>query len=208
MKLCLIVLTPGKWEGKEIPIPIPQFMIGRDPSCHLRPASALISKRHCVLEVRGNKVFLRDFGSTNGTFLNEQSVNAEVEIHDKDQLRVGPIAFRVRLEVQTPVDQPTPIPVNKAARPEPDADDAAAALLLSIQDGDPPSAGLKELDKDGVPTGSTVMDTIAVPPPPEDDKKDPTKPADKSKQAKVMGSADTSTAAKAILDKYLRRPRT
>jgi pSer/pThr/pTyr-binding forkhead associated (FHA) protein len=202
-----VVLTPGRWEGKEIPVSIPQFVIGRDPSCHLRPASALISKRHCILEVRGPKVFLRDFGSTNGTYLNEQSVSAEVEVHDNDELRVGPIAFRVRLEVQTPVDQPTPVPVNKT-RPEADDDEAAAALLLSLQDSDQaPGAAEKPLDKDGVPTGSTVMDTLAVPPPAEDDKKDPAKPGDKAKQAKAAAGGDTSTAAKAILDKYLRRPR-
>ena len=48
MKLSLLVLTPGKMEGKSIPITIPQFVIGRDPQCNLRPASALISKRHCT----------------------------------------------------------------------------------------------------------------------------------------------------------------
>jgi hypothetical protein len=45
MKLSLIVLTPGKMEGKTIPIRLPQFLIGRDPQCHLRSASSLISKR-------------------------------------------------------------------------------------------------------------------------------------------------------------------
>jgi hypothetical protein len=49
MKLSLVVLTPGKMEGKSIPITLSQFLIGRDPQCHLRPASALVSKRHCAL---------------------------------------------------------------------------------------------------------------------------------------------------------------
>src|SRR5262249_42642836 len=60
MKLSLIVLTPGKSEGQAIPINLSQFVIGRDAQCHLRPASALISKRHCAVLVRGDKAFVRD----------------------------------------------------------------------------------------------------------------------------------------------------
>jgi hypothetical protein len=29
---------------QEIPIRLPQFLIGRDPDCHLRPVSPLVSK--------------------------------------------------------------------------------------------------------------------------------------------------------------------
>ena len=74
MKLNLVVLTPGKTEGKAIPVTLSQFLIGRDPQCHLRPASAVISKRHCALLTRGEQVFLRDFDSTIGTFVNDQPV--------------------------------------------------------------------------------------------------------------------------------------
>src|SRR5689334_13828507 len=57
MKLSLAVLTPGRWEGKVIPITLAKFLIGRDPDCHLRPASPAISKRHCALVVRGTRAF-------------------------------------------------------------------------------------------------------------------------------------------------------
>ena len=65
MKLSLVVLTSGKSEGQEIPVPQAQFVIGRDPKCNLRPASPIISKRHCALLIRNGKVFVRDFDSTN-----------------------------------------------------------------------------------------------------------------------------------------------
>src|SRR5947209_9965180 len=109
MKLSLVVLTPGKMEGKAIPIKIPQFVIGRDPQCNLRPASALISKRHCALLVRDGKVFLRDFDSTNGTFLNEEPVKGEVEVKHNDRLKVGPLLFGLRVEMTGPpsVNRPT-----------------------------------------------------------------------------------------------------
>src|SRR6516225_4172946 len=80
MKLRLVVNSPGKGEGKVIPITLSQFLIGRDPQCHLRPASALISKRHCAVLVRGEQAFVRDFDSTNGTSVNDESVIGEKEL--------------------------------------------------------------------------------------------------------------------------------
>src|ERR1044072_5165243 len=98
MKLGLLVMTPGKQEGKLLELKQPQFIIGRAPGCNLRPASPMISKRHCALLVRGEKAFIRDFGSTNGTYLNDERVEGEHELKNDDQLKVGPILFAVRLE--------------------------------------------------------------------------------------------------------------
>src|SRR5215813_12305118 len=118
MKLSLVVLTPGKTEGKVIPITLSQFVIGRDPQCHLRPASAVISKRHCAILVRDSKIFLRDFDSTNGTFVNDQPVKGEVEVKNDDRLKVGPLLFGLRVEAAAPppVNRPTPAPA--ARKPE------------------------------------------------------------------------------------------
>src|SRR5437773_8591583 len=91
MKLSLVVLTPGKMEGKSIPITLSQFLIGRDPQCQLRPASALISKRHCAVLIKADKAFVRDFDSTNGTAINEEPLKGEREIRHGDRLRVGPL---------------------------------------------------------------------------------------------------------------------
>src|SRR5205823_2338401 len=109
MKLTLVVLAAGKQEGKVLEIKLPQFLVGRDPQCHLRPASALISKRHCALIQREGKAFIRDFDSTNGTFVNDERVEGERELKNDDQLKVGPILFVVRLEA-TAVPSKTPVP--------------------------------------------------------------------------------------------------
>jgi pSer/pThr/pTyr-binding forkhead associated (FHA) protein len=93
MKLSLIVLTPGKTQGKAIAISLSQFLIGRDPHCQLRPASPMISNRHCALLTRGGKVFVRDFESTNGTFVNQERVRGEKALKHGDHLRLGPLSF-------------------------------------------------------------------------------------------------------------------
>jgi predicted component of type VI protein secretion system len=198
MKLALVVMTPGKMEGKAIPITLSQFVIGRDPQCHLRPASPVISKRHCALLVRDDKVFVRDFESTNGTFVNDQPVKGEVELQNADVLKVGPIAFAVNVEATpAPVNKPTPAPPTK--KPASSEDDDIAAMLLSLQDNsDQTATGLSS----EVPEGSTVMD-LAAPTAGETAAGDPAK----GKTKPAVPTGDTRNAAKAILEKYMRRPR-
>jgi pSer/pThr/pTyr-binding forkhead associated (FHA) protein len=147
MKLSLVVMTPGnKMEGKVLEIKLAQFVVGRDPQCHLRPASPLISKRHCALLQRDGKVFVRDFGSTNGTFVNEEPVKGEVEVRHEDKLKIGPLLFSVRIEQEAPAAKKslTPPPptrpstrtVKQVSAPLPDsgaaATPAAAAAPESV----------------------------------------------------------------------------
>jgi pSer/pThr/pTyr-binding forkhead associated (FHA) protein len=201
MKLSLVVLTPGKMEGKAIPITVTQFLIGRDPDCLLRPASALISKRHCAVIVRGNQAFIRDFGSTNGTFVNDERIETERELLNDDRLKVGPLEFRVALETSPTVDKRTPIPASSASAPS--EDEAAAAMLLSVGDDRGSGPGDSSVDNQGIPTGSTVMEAApamdGLTPNPD------AKPGDKAKAR--VASGNTSSAAKEILEKYMRRPK-
>jgi len=202
MKLSLVVLTPGKMEGKSIAITVNQFLIGREPECQLRPASALISKRHCAVIIRDKQAFIRDFASTNGTHVNDEKVEDERELHNDDRLKVGPLEFRVVLESSPGVDKQTPLPAPAAAAPSSD-DEAAAAMLLSLGDDAGSGTGNSSVDNTGIPTGSTVME--AAPAPSDETPSPDGKSADKGK-AKVA-SGNTSSAAKEILEKYMRRPR-
>jgi hypothetical protein len=231
MKLSLLVLTAGKQEGKLLEIKLPQFLIGRDPQCQLRPASALISKRHCAVLQRDGKAFIRDFDSTNGTFVNDEQIEGEVELHHGDELKIGPIQFRVQLEAEeaAPASQPrtgaTPVPPTKSlgAKPAPGKtdtpvpatapaaggkpegkEDDIAAMLLELEDGERGASG-----DGGVPEGSTVFD-LKVP----QEGTDPNaKPVEEKNKQPAGGGAkgttgDTRSAAARILEKMTRRPRT
>jgi pSer/pThr/pTyr-binding forkhead associated (FHA) protein len=198
MKISLVVLTPGKLQGQSIPINLSQFLIGRDPQCNLRPASALISKRHCALLARSEKVYLRDFGSTNGTFLNDHPIKDEVELKEGDKIKVGPLEFQVKIEGTPAINRPTPPPPTKKPAETHD-EDSAANLLLSLGDDSSSSDGAKN----EVPEGSTVMDIVAMT---EGETKTPEKKDGKAEAKKAL-EANTSVAAKAILEKYMKRPR-
>jgi len=236
MKLSLVVLTPGANQGKALEIKLSQFVVGRDPQCHLRPASPMISKRHCALLQRDGKAFVRDFDSTNGTFVNNAQIKGEVELHDGDQLKMGPLLFKVVIDSTTPVNRPTPPPPTKAAAsparpakaavPAPVAasgpttplpakagatapskpsgaspDDDIAAMLLSL--GDDNTSGISSGSGE-VPEGSTVHE---MPLPPEVAAQMGQQEKGKASPAKPAAPANTSAAAKSILEKYMKRPR-
>jgi pSer/pThr/pTyr-binding forkhead associated (FHA) protein len=203
MKLSLVVLTPGKGEGKEIPIAVSPFIIGRDPQCHLRPASPVISKRHCALLIQDNKALVRDFDSTNGTVVNDKPVKGDAELHPDDRLQVGPLLFRVKLRGSTPVNKPTPPPPNKASGEASD-DDAAATLLLDVADEDMTGSPSQPVDGEGIPTGSTIMEML---PPQIIGEEKPAKPEPEKPKPGRAKTGDTTSAAKSILDKYMRRTR-
>jgi predicted component of type VI protein secretion system len=206
MKLNLIVLTAGSSQGKKIPVNRTPFLIGRDPKCHLRPSSPMVSSQHCSIQVKQRKLYVSDLGSTNGTFLNEARVDKEVEMHHADRLRIGPLILGVSVETGTPVDQPTPLPPSRAKVDVVD-DEAVAAVLLSALDEDTPSAPGATLQSDKIPGGTTEIQPL----PPEGtvEMKMPEagKPeAEKTAPAKAA-AANTSAAAEELLNKYLRRPR-
>lgn len=201
MKISLMVLSTGAAEGKALPINTPQFIIGRDPQCNLRPASAMISKRHCAVLVKSGQVFVRDFDSTNGTFLNEQPVKGEVALKDGDILKVGPLSFKAMIEGAPATTKPTPPPMPRSAEV---TDDDAAAALLSIDDGSTVVAATIESDPDAEAAGSTIMEMPIYTPAGEAAKEAGAQPgpAEKKPDAKKKPATGAAqNAAQAILDK-------
>jgi len=171
MKISLVVLTAGKMMGKEIPITAAEFRIGKDPSCQLKPASG-VSDKHCAFLVKQGKLFLVDLGSTEGTFVNDNKISAEVELKPKDKVKVGPLLFEVKIDalvakpaVAAPAAKPAvaapaakPAVVAPAAKPvekvEPkkssgDGDDDLDDLLFDDDDKAP--SGTKPSWKDAIP---------------------------------------------------------
>ena len=72
--------------------------IGRHPQCDLRfdaNEDLDVSARHAELRIVGGRIFLRDLGSTNGTFVNGVRVEGEKELLDGDELSFGAAGPRV-----------------------------------------------------------------------------------------------------------------
>lgn len=161
------------------------FVLGRDPSCQLRAASRMISLKHCELFEHEGRLCVRDLGSTNGTFVNGHKVSDPAELNDGDLLRVGPLAFNVKMQIEIPVDMPTPLPTNKKIK-LPD-DDEVAALLLEMEAHEEARDDLR---------GSTIVLSPA---------EEPVMEAPRKPQPAPKPATNSVDAAKAILGKYARR---
>lgn len=94
MQVTLQVLQ-GKSAGKEVPIDSELFLIGRGEDCDLRPKSDAISRRHCEIKIEGERVVVRDLGSRNGTYVNDERIEGPREVNSGDRLRLGRLEFSV-----------------------------------------------------------------------------------------------------------------
>jgi predicted component of type VI protein secretion system len=237
MKLSLVV-AQGVHAGKVIPVTSAEFLIGRDPQCQLRPASPAISKQHCALTVRDGKVFIRDCGSTNGTFINGEQVAGEREVKTGDRLKVGPLEFDIRVEAGAPVPaaarppaakpaaKPAAQPVAKPAAADTDPVPSGATVLIepssgnkgmatTVVDGTP---GKPQDDPDHLAAMLLGLDEPAGSGPTvESMSADPTTvmemPAlgakpNEPKKDEKKTHGDSASAAAEVLSKYMRRPRT
>ncbi|HAF15541.1 MAG TPA: serine/threonine protein kinase [Blastocatellia bacterium] len=73
------------------------FLIGRTKDAHLYlPEDKFFSRHHCLLEINPPHCFLRDLGSTNGTFVNGQKVT-EAFLNNGDQIQGGESVLRVEV---------------------------------------------------------------------------------------------------------------
>ncbi|MFZ5952244.1 MAG: protein kinase domain-containing protein, partial [Candidatus Rifleibacteriota bacterium] len=78
------------------------FLVGRSPDANfvLDQSDGSISRRHFMIEVAPPRCYLRDFASTNGTYVNNQKCQIS-ELHDGDQITAGKTSFRVKISCTT-----------------------------------------------------------------------------------------------------------
>ncbi|MCP5141059.1 MAG: FHA domain-containing protein [Gammaproteobacteria bacterium] len=75
----------GELFGKTFPIDR-TFTIGRASDCDLVLASQQVSRQHANISLLGNVLVIDDLQSANGTFVNNQRVTEQRELHDGDQI--------------------------------------------------------------------------------------------------------------------------
>lgn len=87
-------------ESRVIPVtPLP-FTIGRRPDASLTLSRPTVSGLHAELVCRDNQLYVRDYGSTNGTFVNGERVLGEVVVHTGAVLQFADVPFQLSCEVQ------------------------------------------------------------------------------------------------------------
>jgi serine/threonine-protein kinase len=100
MRVTLRVLA-GPYHGQEFVFDHHDtFLIGRSENAHLYlPEDRFFSRHHCLLEIAPPRCFLRDLGSTNGTYVNGQRVQ-ESFLKSGDRIQGGQTVLEVDVQVE------------------------------------------------------------------------------------------------------------
>jgi len=78
------------------------ILLGRSEEAKFRIQHDLVSRRHCELFESQGRVYVRDLGSTNGTYLNDEQVPASTKtvVLPGGVVRVGGLSFAVEYRLQ------------------------------------------------------------------------------------------------------------
>ncbi|HRX79495.1 MAG TPA: FHA domain-containing protein [Pirellulaceae bacterium] len=127
MQVKLKVLA-GKNSGRELPVPVKRFLIGRGDDCHMRPKSEAISRNHCAILINedDDEVVIRDLNSRNGTYLNGERLAADQSLESGDHLQIGRLEFEIIIKDRKRVPEPVAAPVTR--------DESSASLEFDINE--------------------------------------------------------------------------
>jgi hypothetical protein len=89
-----LVATSGWLAGQSFTIR-KHAILGRDAECDITIPGTHLSRRHAEIAVSGDTLQVRDLGSANGTFINEQPVT-EGEMRPGDTIRFDVLSFTVK----------------------------------------------------------------------------------------------------------------
>jgi len=95
-----VLQQEGKPLEEAIPIPKGGLRIGRHASNEITLPDPKVSRHHATLWMKGACHYIRDEGSTNGTFVNDARIAGTSELRAGDTLRVGSAIFTI---VELPV---------------------------------------------------------------------------------------------------------
>ena len=92
----VIRVVQGFFEGLEVPVDRDWVVIGRGRGADVVIAEPTMSRAHAAIGYDGERFFVQDLGSTNGTFLNG-SRRERARLSDGDEIQMGRLLLRVRV---------------------------------------------------------------------------------------------------------------
>lgn len=140
-----LIVVGGEATSSEIRVRLP-MIIGRGKDANLTLPHPLVSRHHCELFESNGRLFVRDLGSLNGTYVDNEKIDGQRELPPGHLLTVGTVTFRAVYGGQSP-DAATESPrAVEASRQSPST---AATVRVSQRDGQPAALGrTQSTDKD------------------------------------------------------------
>lgn len=129
-------IEKGRKPAQTVILRGPEAVIGRATGNTVRVPSSDVSRKHCRISIRDQKVTLEDLGSLNGTYLNSKRVEGVRPIRPGDRIRLGPVTFIVEFvpdssyrgqldelelveagEIHVPLSEGEAVPASKSEAP-------------------------------------------------------------------------------------------
>ncbi|PHY02538.1 MAG: hypothetical protein CK530_05490 [Planctomycetaceae bacterium] len=98
MKIRIVILAPESKKGSfSVNLPI---VVGRSGEAKFRIQQDRVSRKHCEFFAQDGVVFVRDLGSTNGTFLENNPLpsSTKLPVSTGATMRIGSLTFRVEYD--------------------------------------------------------------------------------------------------------------
>lgn len=89
-----LVAVAGRLRGEEFELQEGDNLVGRDPSTDIHVDIDGVSKKHLLLSVKGDSLFVRDLESSNGTLLNDKNLTTSTA-KSGDKLAIPDVIFQV-----------------------------------------------------------------------------------------------------------------
>ncbi|RME27414.1 MAG: FHA domain-containing protein [Deltaproteobacteria bacterium] len=119
----------GRFRGTELVLGAGRrFLVGRGPDCHLQIDDMAVSRTHAELELSRRSAWLKDLGSSNGTWLNGR----RLEAGKRKRIRNGDVVSFGRCEMRFELPSLAGAPTRPLARK---ADLVAGGLLAMAAAG-------------------------------------------------------------------------
>ena len=111
-----LVVVGGDAKATEVKLKLPAI-IGRGRDATLTLPHPLVSRKHCEIFESDGYLVVRDMGSLNGTFINDERIT-EAVLPPGDLLRLGTVTFRAAYDPPTGEPPENGTPQAQTAQPE------------------------------------------------------------------------------------------
>lgn len=195
MQVRLKVLS-GTHAGKEIALKEEKFFVGRGESCHMRPKSESVSRKHCAFVQKDGRVLLADLNSRNGTFVNDVRIEPDKAkvLRSGDRVRIGLLDFEVLIEIS----------LGGPKKPEVNTVKEAVARVAESSSPNSSERRSENLDIDSWLNEPDTFDRTQLPLPTETETQMLT--ADDTTHVEMSSSEDSTLERSATVDASVLRP--
>ena len=108
----MLILERGSGPGRRWSLDRESYLIGRLPDCDIILPDRSVSRRHARIYLRGDRYWIEDLGSKNGTYINGEPLTEPRPLDDGDEIQ---IALRFKMAF-VGAEETAPLDLEQAGR--------------------------------------------------------------------------------------------